>query len=176
METGATAVVGRGLVEILPDFKKWGKQLAADMRLARTQLAGSAAGLRASAATVGKSMAVVGKGTTALGLGVAAVSVKMAADFQAHTAVLQTAAGETSKGLAVVRAGIKNIAVGTGTGIQNLTDGMYTIEKAGFRGSAGLQVLRAAAQGAREENAKLSDVTNAMTSIMASYHLKATDS
>jgi TP901 family phage tail tape measure protein len=176
METGATAVVGRGLVEILPDFKKWGAQLASDMRLARMQLDGSAAGLRKSAATVGKSMAVVGKGTTALGVGVAAVSVKMAADFQSHTAVLQTAAGETSKGLAIVRDGIKNIAVGTGTGIQNLTDGMYTIEKAGFRGKAGLDVLRAAAQGAREENAKLSDVTNAMTSVMASYHLKSTDS
>jgi TP901 family phage tail tape measure protein len=173
METGATAVVGRGLVEILPDFKKWGTQLAADMRLARTQLDGSAAGLRRSAATVGKSMAMVGKGTTALGIGVAAVSVKMAADFQSHTAVLQTAAGETSKGLEVVRAGIKNIAMGTGTGIQNLTDGMYTIEKAGFRGSEGLKVLKAAAQGAREENAKLSDVANAMTSVMASYHLSA---
>jgi TP901 family phage tail tape measure protein len=176
VETGATAVVGRGLVEILPDFRKWGAELATQMKLARTQLDGTAAGLRASAATIGKSMAVVGKGTTALGLGVAAVSVKMAADFQAHTAILQTAAGETSKGLVVVREGIKNIAVGTGTGIQNLTDGMYTIEKAGYRGSAGLQVLKAAAQGAREENAKLSDVTNAMTSIMASYHLKATDS
>ncbi|QDN64448.1 phage tail tape measure protein [Streptomyces sp. S1D4-14] len=176
METGATAVVGRGLVEILPDFKKWGAELGTQMKLARTQLDGTAAGLKASAATVGKSMAVVGKGTTALGLGVAAVSVKMAADFQAHTAILQTAAGETSKGLQVVRAGIKDIAVGTGTGIQNLTDGMYTIEKAGYRGSAGLQVLKAAAQGAREENAKLSDVTNAMTSVMASYHLKATDS
>lgn len=173
METGATAVVGRGLVEILPDFKKWGQQLATDMRTARSQLDGSAAGLRRSAATVGKSMAVVGKGTTALGLGVAAVSVKMAADFQAHTAVLQTAAGETTKGLAVVREGIKNIAVGTGTGISNLTEGMYTIEKAGFRGSEGLKVLKAAAQGAREENAKLSDVTNAMTSVMASYHLGA---
>lgn len=173
METGATAVVGRGLVEILPDFKKWGQQLAADMRMARSQLDGSAAGLRRSAATVGKSMAVVGKGTTALGLGVAAVSVKMASDFQAHTAVLQTAAGETSKGLGIVREGIKNIAVGTGTGISNLTDGMYTVEKAGFRGSEGLKVLKAAAQGAREENAKLADVTNAMTSIMASYHLKA---
>lgn len=173
METGATAVVGRGLVEILPDFKKWGTQLAADMRMARTQLDGSAAGLRRSAATVGKSMAVIGKGTTALGIGVAAVSVKMAADFQSHTAVLQTAAGETAEGLKVVRSGIKNIAVGTGTGIANLTDGMYTIEKAGFRGSEGLKVLKAAAQGAREENAKLSDVTNAMTSVMASYHLKA---
>jgi TP901 family phage tail tape measure protein len=176
VETGATAIVGRGLVEILPDFRKWGQQLAADMRTARSQLDGSAAGLRRSAATVGNSMAKIGKGVGAVGVGVAAVSVKMAADFQAHTAVLQTAAGETSKGLAVVREGIKNIAVGTGTGIQNLTDGMYTIEKAGYRGSAGLQVLKAAAQGAREENAKLADVTNAMTSVMASYHLKASDS
>jgi SLT domain-containing protein len=173
---GASALVGRGLVEILPDFRKWGAQLASDMRIARSQLDGSATGLRRSAATVGASMAKVGKGTSALGLGVAAVSVKMAADFQSHTAVLQTAAGETSKGLTVVREGIKNIAVGTGTGIQNLTDGMYTIEKAGFRGSKGLQVLQAAAQGAREENAKLSDVTNAMTSIMASYHLGASKS
>lgn len=169
-------MVGRGLVEILPDFKKWGAQLAADMRLARTQLDGSAAGLRRSAATVGASMAKVGKGTAALGVGVAAVSVKMAADFQSETAVLQTAAGETADGLKVVRAGIKDIAVGTGTGIKNLTDGMYQIEKAGFRGKAGLEVLKAAAQGAREENAKLSDVTNAMTSVMASYHLKSKDS
>lgn len=176
METGATAVVGRGLVEILPDFKKWGAQLATDMRTARTQLDGSAAGLRRSATTVGKSMAMVGKGTTALGIGVAAVSVKMAGDFQAHTAVLQTAAGETASGLKVVRNGIKDIAVGTGSGLQNLTDGMYTIEKAGFRGADGLKVLKAAAQGAKEENAKLADVTNAMTSVMASYHLPATKS
>lgn len=146
------------------------------MRVARAQLDGSAAGLRRSAMSVGASMAKVGKGTTALGLGVAAVSVKMAADFQSETAVLQTAAGESAEGLKVVRAGIKNIAVGTGTGIKNLTDGMYQIEKAGFRGKNGLEVLKAAAQGAREENAKLSDVTNAMTSIMASYHLKSKDS
>jgi len=171
-----SSVVGRGLIEILPDFRKWGKQLAADMKLANRQLDGSAAGLRRSAATVGSSMARVGKGASLVGLGVAAASVKMAGDFQAHTAVLQTAAGETASGLKVVRKGILSISEGTGTGIKNLTDGMYTIEKAGFRGSKGLMVLKAAAQGAREENANLADVTNAMTSIMASYHLKATDS
>lgn len=172
----AEAVVGRGLVEILPSFKKWGAQLAADMKIASAQMNGSAAGLRAAAATVGTSMARVGKGVSLLGLGVAAVSVKMAGDFEAQTAVLQTAAGETASGLKIVRAGILDISKGTGTGIQNLTDGMYLIEKAGFRGADGLKVLEAAAQGAREENAKLSDVTNAMTSVMASYHLKATDS
>lgn len=145
------------------------------MRVARTQLTQSTGGLKAAAATVGTSMARVGKGVGAVGIGVAAVSVKMAADFQSETAVLQTAAGESAKGLTVVRKGILNISQGTGTGIKNLTDGMYLIEKAGFRGAGGLQVLKAAAQGAREENAKLSDVTNAMTSIMASYHLKTTD-
>lgn len=176
METGATAIVGRGLVEILPDFRKWGTKLAADMRVARRQMDGSAAGLRASAATITKSLAVVGAGVGALGVGIAAATTKMAGDFQAHTAVLQTAAGETAQGLRVVRRGILSIAEGTGTGIAKLTDGMYQIEKAGFRGADGLKVLKAASQGAREENAKLSDVTNAMTSVMASYHLKATDS
>lgn len=199
METGATAVVGRGLVEILPDFRKFGKQLVSDMKLASGQFKSSFApiegsyrdsmgrlrdangrfitdienGWKAGFKTIGASMAKVGKGVGAIGIGVAAVSVKMAADFQSETAVLQTAAGETAKGLKTVRKGIMDISTNTGTGIKNLTDGMYLIEKAGFRGADGLKVLKAAAQGAREENAKLSDVTNAMTSVMASYHLKA---
>lgn len=171
-----TSVVGRGLIEILPDFRKWGKQLAADMKMANRQMDGSAAGLKKSAATVGASLVKVGKGASLVGLGVAAASVKMAGDFQAHTAVLQTAAGESAKGLQVVRKGILSISENTGTGIKNLTDGMYTIEKAGFRGKKGLDVLKAAAQGAREENANLADVTNAMTSVMASYHLKTNKS
>jgi hypothetical protein len=169
-------VIGRGMVEILPDFRKFGKELATSMRTARSQLDGTAAGLKASAGTVFGSLAKIGKGTTLLGIGVVAASAKMAGDFQAETAVLQTAAGESAKGLGVVRKGILSVSEGTGTGIKNLTDGMYTIEKAGFRGAEGLKILTAAAQGAKEENANLSDVTNAMTSVMASYHLKAVDS
>ncbi|MFD0393332.1 phage tail tape measure protein [Streptomyces nogalater] len=90
--------------------------------------------------------------------------------------VLHTAAGETLKNLKTVRQGILDIASGTGTDWRNLTDGMYQVEKAGYRGAEGLKVLKAAAQGAREENARLDTVTNAMTSVMASYHLKASDS
>lgn len=198
----ADDIIGRGLVEILPDFKKFGKELATSMKTAAAQITNSVKpiegafrdsngklraangafikeyenGWKAAFATVGASMAKVGKGVTVIGIGVAAASVKMAGDFQAETAVLQTAAGETAKGLQTVRKGILNIATGTGTGIKNLTDGMYTVEKAGYRGAAGLMVLKAAAQGAKEENANLADVTNAMTSVMASYHLKATDS
>lgn len=111
--------------------------------------------------------------------GVAAIgveSIKMAGDFQTQTSVLQTAAGETTAGLKVVRAGILDIAKSTGTTWQNLTDGMYQVEKAGYRGADGLQILRAAAQGAKEEGAQLSVVTNAMTSVMASYNIPASKS
>jgi TP901 family phage tail tape measure protein len=151
-------------------------QLRGTQAAARTQVDGTANGFKAAGATAFAGLAKMGRSVSLLGVGVAAGSVKMAGDFQAETMVLHTAAGETVKNLATVRKGILDISSGTGTGIQNLTDGMYQIEKAGYRGADGLKVLKAAAQGAREENASLESVTNAMTSVMASYHLKATDS
>jgi phage-related protein len=125
-------------------------------------------------------MAGIGKASL-LGLGGAAAvvgveSVRMASEFQKDTNVLVTAAGESASGLKVVRSGIQDIAMSTGTTWQNLTEGMYQVEKAGYRGADGLKVLRAAAQGAAEEGASMASVTNAMTSVMASYHLKASDS
>jgi TP901 family phage tail tape measure protein len=144
---------------------------------AATRVAESTAGsIRATSTKVAAATAKLGKQVSLVGIGVAVASVKMAGDFEAQTMVLHTAAGESLKGLATVRKGILDIAKGTGTDWHNLTDGMYQVEKAGYRGADGLKVLRAAAQGAREENASLSSVTNAMTSVMASYHLKATDS
>lgn len=125
------------------------------------------------ASTVGK-FALLGLAGAAGIVGVE--SLKSAGDFQQSTNLFVTAAGETTGGLAVVRDGIKSIATETGTTWQNLSEGMYTVEKAGYRGADGVQVLRAAAQGAAEEGASLSSVTNAMTSVMASYNLKASDS
>ncbi|MFE5140304.1 phage tail tape measure protein [Streptomyces fagopyri] len=151
-------------------------QLRATMREARAQVDGTAAGMRAAGATAFAGAARMGKSVSKIGLGVAVASVKMAGDFQASTMVLHTAAGESLSGLKTVRAGILDIARSTGTDTHNLTEGMYQIEKAGIRGADGLKVLRAASQGAREENASLESVTNAMTSVMASYHLKAKDS
>jgi hypothetical protein len=105
-----------------------------------------------------------------------AESLKMAGNFQQATNVLVTAAGESTKNLDLIRKGILNISTTTGTSWQQVTDAMYTLEKAGYRGADALKVEKAAAQGAREENANLATVTNAMTSIMASYHLKVSDS
>ncbi|WP_189764625.1 phage tail tape measure protein [Streptomyces xanthochromogenes] len=118
----------------------------------------------------------VGKATTVVGLGFVAYGVKAAGDFQQQMNLLVTACGESTSKLKMVSDGVLSLARETGTSTKELADGMYQVEKAGYRGADGLKVLKAAAQGAREEGASLKDVTNAMTSVMASYHLKASDS
>ncbi len=102
-------------------------------------------------------------------------ATKAAGDFQQKTNVLVTAAGESASALKMVRKGILDIASSTGTTWQQVTDGVYMLEKAGYRGADALQVTKVAAQGAKEEGAQLSTVTQALTSVMASYHLKAGD-
>lgn len=101
--------------------------------------------------------------------------VKSAGEFQQSTNVLVTAAGESTKNLKLIRQGILNISSGTGTAWKEVTDGIYGVEKAGYRGADALKIMKAAAQGAREEGANLATVAGAMTSVMASYHLKASD-
>ncbi|MGW2920426.1 phage tail tape measure protein [Streptomyces angustmyceticus] len=149
------------------------RQLRTSMAQARTMVDGTAGGMKKAGATMFAGLAKTGKAVSLVGAGVAVASVKMAGDFQAQTMVLHTAAGETLKGLTTVRKGILDIASSTGTDWHKLTEGMYQVEKAGYRGADGLKILKAASQGAREENASLESVTNAMTSVMASYHLGA---
>ena len=157
------------------NFLLYGEDVTASKAFAK--VAKSAEESSARVDTASKSM---GKGVTgALGAGALVVAgadmLKMAGDFQQSTNVLVTAAGESSKNLELIRKGILNIATTTGTSWQQVTDGMYVLEKAGYRGADALKVEMAAAQGAREEGAQLGTVTNALTSIMASYHLKAAD-
>ncbi|MFJ5155764.1 phage tail tape measure protein, partial [Streptomyces sp. NPDC088353] len=151
-------------------------QLKKTFAEAKAQANGVGGSFKQSGATMAAGMATMGRSVSMVGAGVAVASVKMASDFQSETMVLHTAAGETLANLGKVRKGILDLSVGTGTGIHNLTEGMYQVEKAGYRGADGLKVLKAAAQGAKEENARLDTVTNAMTSVMASYHLSANDS
>lgn len=125
---------------------------------------------------VRQTMTKVGAATTLVGVAFVAYGVKAAGDFQQKMNLLVTACGESKDKLKQVSDGILSLARQTGTSTNQLADGMYQVEKAGYRGADGLKVLKAASQGAREEGATLKDVTNAMTSVMASYHLKASDS
>ncbi|MFT8640087.1 phage tail tape measure protein [Bifidobacterium sp.] len=100
-------------------------------------------------------------------------SLSAAEDFQKQMNLLVTAGGESQKALGLVSAGIKSIATQTGISTSQLSEGMYTMEKAQIRGANGLKVLKAAAQGATDEQVDLGVMTNALTSIMRSYNLPA---
>jgi len=100
-------------------------------------------------------------------------AVESASKFQSSMTLLVTAGGEAASALPAVATGIQNIAKSTGTSTEQLAEGMYTIEKAGIRGASGLNVLKAAAQGAAAESVDLGTMTNALTSIMRSYNLPA---
>ena len=119
------------------------------------------------------------KSLSLLGLGLGAVGIaqwmKTSADaaegFQKQMNLLVTAGGESTKNLHGVEEGIKDIAVQTGISTSQLAEGMYTMEKAQMRGADGLKVLKAAAQGATDEQVDLGVMTNALTSIMRSYNI-----
>lgn len=115
-----------------------------------------------------------GAAVVAVGIGaVAEKSIKAAANFQTSVTMLATSAGELQSNLGMVSTGMLKIAQDTGTSTDQLAKGMYTIESAGYHGQQGLDVLRAAAEGAKDEQADLGTVTNAVTSLMNSYHISA---
>lgn len=104
-------------------------------------------------------------GVAALG----AVSLKMAGDFQKGLTTLVTGAGESRANLQLVSNGILQMARDTGTSTSQLTAGMFMIESAGYHGQKGLDVLKAAAQGAKVGNADLGTVADAVTTVMNDY-------
>lgn len=144
----------------------------------KATLADSEAGIASfgnKASGLGAVMGKVGGATIAAAAGIGIAAVKMAGDFQANMTKLVTSAGEAPSALKKVSDGVLNMAVQTGTSTKELSNGLYMIESAGFHSAAGLEVLRAAAQGARAEQAPLADVANAVTSALKSYGLQASD-
>jgi TP901 family phage tail tape measure protein len=113
-------------------------------------------------------------GILAGGLAVAATeALKQASKYEQAMTLLQTAGGELASNMDTVKNGILNVATATGTSTEQLAEGMYTIEKAGYRGADGLNVLKQSAEGAKAENVDLATMTGAVTSMMTSYHMTA---
>lgn len=101
--------------------------------------------------------------------------VKAAGDFEAANTRLATSAGESMANLKMVGDGILQVAQDTGTTVENLQQGAYYIESAGFHGADMLNVLKAAAQGAKAEGSDVATVGDAVTSALRDYHLSASD-
>jgi hypothetical protein len=98
-----------------------------------------------------------------------AYGVDKAAQLQTQVTRLYTSAGESQASLPMDSAGILKLSGETNTSQSQLAQGAYMINSAGFHGQAGLGVLKAAAQGAQAEGAPLSEVGNALTSLMNAY-------
>ena len=161
------------------------RALAAETsRLAGAQASaiGAAAAAQKAQGTVAASMLATGKKmSTAITLPVAAIaafSAKESVDFQKSMTLLETAGGETAAKLVTISAGVKQVAIETGTTLSALSEGMYIVAKGGaqkWSASDQLLVLKAAAQGAKAENVDLATATNALTSVMLGYGLSAKD-
>lgn len=111
-----------------------------------------------------------------LGVAVGAgVAVDGAVKYQAETTRLVTSAGESASQLNNVRQGMLELSAQTDTSTSELSSGMYLVESAGYHGAAGLNVLKASAQGAKDEGAELSTVANGVTDALVDFHEPASD-
>jgi hypothetical protein len=123
-------------------------------------------------------LAKLGMNAKLAAVGLAAVgvySVYSAGKFDEMATQLVTGAGESAKNLDMVKQGMLAISAQTATSASDVASGMYLIESAGYHGAEGLDVLKAAAEGAKVGNASLSSVANALTSALNAYHLPASD-
>lgn len=154
---------------------------------------GSATGFHATAKGVRTELAAVeaqGGGSLAklgavskaafLGIGIAAVlaavkTVHMAADFETQMTRVRTSAGESAANMKMVGQGVLSMAGDVGQSSEQLTTGLYMVESAGFHGADALRVLRTSAMGAKVGNAELGSVTDATTTALNAYGLKAGD-
>lgn len=131
------------------------------------------AGAAASSAAMSKTVSTLGLAATAVGVGVGAVAVHMAGDFEQATNRLVTAAGESEQNIGMVRDGITSMAGSVGFTAQQLSQAMYTVDSASFHGADSLTILKAAAQGAKIEQADLGTTVDAVTTSLVDYHLGA---
>lgn len=96
-------------------------------------------------------------------------TTKKAGNFEASMTRLAASAGESTDNLKAVGEGILQLAGQVGYSAQDLSNSMYMVEKAGYRGAEGVNVLKAAAQGAKSENSELKEVLNGLTTSMNDF-------
>jgi TP901 family phage tail tape measure protein len=149
----------------------------AEASAAKTDEAAAAAtGAGAAGSDAEAGLSGMAKTAGIVALGMAAVgyeSVKAAGNFQDATTHLVTDAGESAKNLAMVQAGILNVATSTGQSATDITNAMYHIESAGYHGAAGLTMLKVAAEGARVGGADLDTVSKTLVGAMNAYGMSS---
>lgn len=131
------------------------------------------AGFSSAGKIILETAAIAGVAITGMAVALGIKAVSAAGDFDAQTERLVTSAGELQSSLGMVRSGILQMSIDTATSTDQLTQAMYHVESSNYHAANGLQVLRAAAQGAKTENADLTTVSEALLGVLTNYHLPA---
>lgn len=146
---------------------------AAMAKLVKGQAAHQAA-LDASTSKVaafGAAANKVGMVSAAAFTGIAFETTKMAANFESSQQRLIASAGESKAALAQVSQGVLDMAGQVGYTAGELSKGLYVIESAGHHGAEGLDLLKVAAQGAKSENADLTEVAGGLATTMRDFNI-----
>jgi hypothetical protein len=88
---------------------------------------------------------------------------------------LETTAGESQKNLHMVGQGMLDMAGRSASAPTSSPRACTPWSPPGIHGADALTVLKAAAQGAKQENADLGKVTDAVTTALHDYNLPASD-
>lgn len=119
--------------------------------------------------------AIAGVVLVAVSLGLGVMAVKAAGDFQQGLNRLITGAGDTTDNMQKMGQSILGVSTQTGlltSGTDGLNAAMYQIISSGQRGSQAINTLSVSAMGAQIEQAKLVDVSKALTTAMTDYGTK----
>ena len=120
-----------------------------------------------------RTLAGIGAGILVLGLAAAAgASAKLAADFQQGVNRLRTGAGDVTDSFGTLATGILKVSTSSGVLTNQLLPAMYLILSANQRGAQAFDTLKAAAQGSVIEQAKVADVTQALTTLQTNWGIK----
>ncbi|MGZ4617181.1 MAG: phage tail tape measure protein [Frankiaceae bacterium] len=131
-------------------------------------------GAAADSASGGVKRLLEGFGLLAAGTAVAA-SVKQAADFQAQMLLIQTQAGATAQEVKNLSPAVLSLAGQVAQAPEALATSLYHVESTGLRGAQALDAVKVAAEGAKVGHADLEQTTNALTALIASGMVPATE-
>lgn len=157
------------------DFEAMAAKAEASTLAIGTATAKAEADAAKTAASNVATLAKVGAGVAAAGALVIAGTATMAGDFESATQRLVTSAGESESNLQMIRQGILDMSGAVGDSALTLAQAGYAIESMGYHGQAGLDALKAAAEGAKAENADLTTVAKGLTATMNDYGPKVGD-
>jgi TP901 family phage tail tape measure protein len=94
-----------------------------------------------------------------------------AADLETAMTRVQTGAGEAETNIRADMNGILQMMGEVGASAQDLAQGLYTVNSAGFHGAEGLAVLKIAAMGAKVGAADMHTTVDALTTALNAYGL-----